>query len=66
MTVGPDDVHLDFAGGVAAEDGAILNEDDAGPVSGCGKGGAEAGHTTTGNEEVAFEFVGSHGRSAGY
>ncbi len=39
VAVGADDVHADFGGGVAAEDVAVLDEDDLGAVAGGGEGG---------------------------
>jgi hypothetical protein len=65
VAVGADDVHFDFAGGVAAEDGTILNEDDAGAIAGGGERGADAGETAAGDEEITIKFVDYHGGKFG-
>jgi hypothetical protein len=41
VTIGPDDVHPNFAGRVAAQDAAILDEDDANSLTRGGDGGAD-------------------------
>lgn len=52
MAIGADDVHFDFAGSVAAKDGAVLDEDHAGTVSGRREGGADAGKTAASDEKI--------------
>lgn len=55
LAVGAADAHADFAGGVAAEDGTVLDEDDGGAVSGGGDGGAETGESASDDSEVGLE-----------
>ena len=52
---GADDVHAHLAGGVAAEHGTILAEDDAGAKAGGGERAADTGDAATGDEQVALE-----------
>ena len=58
--VGADDVHFDFGGGVAAEAGAVLDEDDLGAVAGGGDGGADPGEAAAGDEEIGLEVDEGH------
>jgi len=65
VLVGADDVHLNFAGGIAAEAGTVLHEDDAGG----GDGGADTSKAAASDEDVGIEadfahveFGAGHGR----
>jgi hypothetical protein len=49
VAIGTDDVHFHLAGGVAAEQRAVLHEHDTRPVAGGGQGGAHAGHAASGD-----------------
>ena len=57
VAVGADDVHLDLAGGVAAEHGTVLNENDAGAATGGRDGGADAGKSAAGDKKIGFDGV---------
>jgi hypothetical protein len=52
---GADDVHADLAGGVAAENGAVLAKDDAGSKAGGSERTADAAHAAASDEEVGVE-----------
>ncbi len=65
FAVGAADAHADFAGGVAAEDGAVLDEDDGGAVAGGGDGRAESGESAADDGEVGLE-VGDGSLSGGF
>jgi hypothetical protein len=49
---GAEDPKADLAGGVAAEDGTVLHEDDLETGAGGGDGGAGAGETATDDHEI--------------
>jgi len=55
VAIGTYDVHFDFAGGVAAENGAVLDEDDAGAVACGGDSGADAGKAAAGYKKVTID-----------
>ena len=65
MNVGTDHVHFDFTGGIAAEDGAILEEDDLGAVACGGDGGADAGQASANHDEIGVKLVTGHLMSKG-
>lgn len=52
--VSPADRDAALAGGVPAEDGAVVHEGDAGAVARRGEGGAEAGHSAADDADVHF------------
>ena len=56
VTVGADDVHFDLAAGVTAEAGPVVDEDDLRALAGGGDGGADPGHATAGDADVAREI----------
>ena len=58
MGIGADNVHADLAGCVASKDRAVLHENDARPVTGCGDCGDGAGHATSHHDEISRESVG--------
>ena len=60
VAISTDDVHLHLAGGVTAEDGAVLHEDDARAVAGSGERGADAGEAAADDDEVGGENMVSH------
>jgi hypothetical protein len=60
VAIGADDVHLDLAGSVAAEDGAVLHEDDLGSIAGRSEGGADAGKPAADDNEIRRENMVSH------
>ena len=69
MLVGADDVHLDFARGIAAQPRAVLHQDDLGAVPRRGDGRADAGQSAAGDEHVGIQHdlahVGLRGSVAG-
>ncbi len=53
--VGSDDVHAHFAGGVAAEHGTIVAEDDLGSTTGGGDGTGDSGGAASGDQDFGLE-----------
>ena len=54
VAVGADDVHLDFARGIAAQPRAVLQQNHAGAVSGRGNRRANARNSSAGHQDVGF------------
>ena len=63
FAVGAADVHADLAGGVAAEDRAVLDESDLGAVAGGGEGGGETGEASADDAEINRNHLFFHGMS---
>ena len=57
VAIGPDHVHLDLAGRVAAQHGAVLDQHHAGAVAGGGQRGADPGQAAAGHEQIGFETM---------
>ena len=57
MGRGAEDPEANLAGGVAAEDGTVLHENDLEAGAGGGDGGAGAGETATDHDEIGGEIL---------
>lgn len=66
MTVGPDNMHFDLAGGIAPEHRTILHQHHARPLARRGQRGTEARHAATRHQKIGFQgmlFHKNHSRS---
>ena len=65
VVVGPDDVHLHFARGVAAQPRSVLHEHDPRPVPRRGHGRAYSRHSPAGDEQSHVQVHQRHVRLGG-